>query len=63
MMTIFVRAWFPVGAVDHEALSKIHDPGPAMTIPLVVLAAAGVVLALFSAPLIEFLRAVGLNTL
>ncbi|WP_312636847.1 proton-conducting transporter membrane subunit [Oscillibacter sp.] len=63
MMTIFVRAWFPVGAVDHEALSKIHDPGPAMTIPLMVLAAAGIVLALFSAPLIEFLQAVSLNTL
>lgn len=63
MMTIFVRAWFPVGATDQEALSKIHDPGASMTVPLVVLAAAGIVLALMSAPLIDFLRAVGSNTL
>lgn len=63
MMTIFVRAWFPVGAVDAEALANIHDPGKAMTIPLVVLAAAGIVLALVSNPLIAFLQAVGFNTL
>lgn len=63
MMTIFVRAWFPVGAVDTESLSKVHDPGAAMTVPLLVLAAAGVVLALLSDPLTSFLQAVGLNIL
>ena len=63
MMTIFVRAWFPVGALDTEALSRIRDPGAAMTVPLLVLAAAGVVLALLSDPLTAFLQAVGLNML
>lgn len=61
MMTIFVRAWFPVGAVNTEALAKIHDPSSAMTIPLLVLAAAGVILAFLSDPLIDYLQAVGLN--
>jgi multicomponent Na+:H+ antiporter subunit D len=63
MMTIFVRAWFPVGTVDNEALLPIHDPGKAMTIPLIILAALGVVLALFSNPLIEFLRLVGYHAI
>lgn len=58
MMTIFVRAYFPVGALDLEALEKARDPGRAMTIPLVLLAASGVVLALFSDPLTAFLQAV-----
>lgn len=62
MMTIFVRAWFPVGAVDAEALAKTHDPGKAMTIPLVVLAAAGVILAMLSDRLIDFLQLVGANS-
>ena len=63
MMPIFVRAWVPVGALDTEALAKVHDPGAAMTVPLLVLAAAGVVLALLSDPLTAFLQAVGLNIL
>jgi multicomponent Na+:H+ antiporter subunit D len=56
MMTIVVRAYFPVGELDTVALSGIHDPESAMTVPLTVLAAAGVALALCSDPLIRFLR-------
>lgn len=59
MMTIVVRAYFPVGEVDAEALAKVHDPGRAMTVPLVLLAAAGIVLALYSNRLIDFLSLVG----
>lgn len=58
MMTIVVRAYFPVGEPDHEALARIHDPGGLMTVPLVSLAAAGVVLALCSNWLIGFLQTV-----
>lgn len=58
MMTIVVRAYFPVGEVDVEALAKIRDPGRAMTVPLIFLAAAGIVLALYSNRLIDFLRLV-----
>jgi len=59
MMTIVVRAYFPVGEVDAEALAQVHDPGRAMTIPLVLLAAAGIILALYSNRLIDFLSLVG----
>ena len=59
MMTIVARAYFPVGELDTEALSRIHDPGRAMTVPLVILTAAGVLLALCSNRLIEFLALVG----
>lgn len=59
MMTILVRAYFPVGEVDAEALTRIHDPARAMTAPLILLTAAGIVLALSSNRLIDFLRLVG----
>ena len=55
MMTIVVRAYFPVGEFDRAALARIHDPGRAMWVPLVLLTAAGVVLALLSDPVIAFL--------
>ncbi|MPM48447.1 NADH-quinone oxidoreductase subunit L [bioreactor metagenome] len=48
MMTIVVRAYFPVGELDREALSKVHDPGRLMTVPLILLSASGVLLALCS---------------
>lgn len=59
MMTIIVRAYFPVGELDLEALAKIHDPSFHMTVPLIVLAASGVALALCSNWLIGFLQLVG----
>ena len=55
MMTIVVRAYFPVGELDRAALAKIHDPGKSMWVPLVLLTAAGVVLALLSDTVIHFL--------
>lgn len=58
MMTVVVRAYFPVGELDAVALSKIHDPDAMMKIPLVILATSGVVLALYSNQLIGFLRLV-----
>ena len=58
MMTIVVRAWFPVGEVDTAALAKLRDPNRQMTVPLVVLTTAGVVLAAWSDPLIALLKQV-----
>lgn len=59
MMTIIVRAYFPVGELDQQALDRIHDPGVPMTVPLLILTAAGVILALCSNRLIDFLQMVG----
>lgn len=59
MMTIIVRAYFPVGELDQQALDRIHDPGVQMTVPLLILTAAGVILALCSNRLIDFLQMVG----
>ncbi|MEG2176809.1 MAG: proton-conducting transporter membrane subunit [Oscillibacter sp.] len=56
LMTIVARAYFPIGELDLAALRTIHDPGRAMTLPLVLLTTLGVVLALGSNSLIEFLR-------
>jgi multicomponent Na+:H+ antiporter subunit D len=58
MMTIVVRAYFPVGTVDCDSLRWIHDPNHLMTVPLVTLTASGVLLALCSDRLIAFLQTV-----
>ena len=58
MMTIVVRAYFLVGQLDQAALAQVHDPEKSMWVPLVVLAASGVVLALMSNTIISFLWAV-----
>ena len=58
LMTVVVRAYFPVGKLDAEALAKVHDPDKTMTVPLVLLASMGVVLALCSNLVIGFLTQV-----
>lgn len=55
LMTIVVRAYFPIGELDQEALSCVHDPGRGMTVPLLILTAGSVILALCSNRLITFL--------
>ena len=55
MLTIVVRAYFPVGELDRAALARVHDPARAMWIPLVLLTASGVILALLSNEVIGFL--------
>ena len=59
LMTIIVRAYFPVGQLDTEALGSIRDPGRAMTVPLILLTVLGIAAALCSDPLIRFLQLVG----
>ena len=56
MMTIVVRGYFPVGEVDREALARIHDPNRSMCVPLVLLTATGVILALCSDMVISLLQ-------
>lgn len=63
LITIVARAYFPIGELDREALARLRDPGKGMTVPLVVLTAAGVVLALCSNRIIAFLTLVANNTL
>ena len=58
LMTVVVRAYFPVGKLDAEALAKVHDPDKTMTVPLVLLTSMGVVLALCSNLVIGFLTQV-----
>ena len=41
MLTIVVRAYFPVGELDRAALARVHDPARTMWIPLVLLTASG----------------------
>mgnify|MGYP000968624275 CR=1 FL=1 len=55
MLTIVVRAYFPVGELDRAALARVHDPARTMWIPLVLLTASGVILALLSNEVIGFL--------
>ena len=55
MLTIVVRAYFPVGELDRAALARIHDPAKSLWMPMVLLTASGVVLALLSNYVIGFL--------
>lgn len=55
MMTVVVRAYFSVGELDWEALDHVHDPTWLMKAPLLLMTAAGVLLAFYSNRLINFL--------
>ena len=44
-----------MGELDQEALARVHDPERTMWVPLVLLTAAGVILALLSDTVIDFL--------
>ena len=58
LMTIVVRAYFPVGDRETGPRQALRDPGRGMTVPLMILTAMGIVLGLCSAPLTDFLRMV-----
>ena len=58
LTTIVARAYFPVGQLDTAALDRIRDPGWSMKVPLILLTASGVLLALASDGLIRFLALV-----
>ena len=56
MLSVVRRAFFPT--VDVPAGEAVTDPGWRMCLPLLVCAAATVLLGLFSQPLLDFFRAV-----
>lgn len=61
MLSIVRRVFFP--GTDIISEEPVADPGWQMCLPLLVCAAATVLLGLFSAPLVDFFRAVALGTL
>ena len=63
LITIVARAYFPVGQLDTAALDRIRDPGWSMKVPLILLTASGVLLALVSDGLIRFLALVSQGVL
>lgn len=56
LLTVVIRAFFPVGELDTAALAKVSDPGRTLAVPLIVLIVLGVAAALLSNPLITFLQ-------
>ena len=58
MLGIVVRAYFPKAGTTAE---DVTDPGWQMCLPLLVGAAATILLGLFSEPLVDFFRAVALG--
>ena len=63
LMTVIVRAYFPVGQPDQEALAAVHEPGRAMQVSLLALTVLGVASALWSDPIIRFLQMVAAGQL
>ena len=61
MLSIVRRAFFPARETGSETAGK--DPSWQMCLPLVICAAATVLLGCFSAPLIDFFRAIALGIL
>lgn len=59
MMTVLVRAYFPIHAVVPDPSQKITDPGWLMKGPLIVFAVMIVLLGLYSGPLMNILTTIG----
>ncbi len=56
MMSVVVRAFLPEKGFDETALAQAKDPSWQMCVPLIVSAAAVVLLGVCSAPLVAFLQ-------
>ena len=61
LFTIVLRVYFPSGEYDKEALQNVQDPGLYMLVPLFVLAAAMLLLGIFSSPLAAALNQVAFS--
>ena len=61
MLSVVRRAFFPSGEWDAEAAAQAKDPSWQMCLPLLLCAAAVILLGLFSQPLVDFFRAVALG--
>lgn len=58
MMTVLIRAFFPVVEFDDSEIAHIKDPGWKMCVPIVLCAVFTMILGVFSTPLVEFFAAV-----
>lgn len=54
MLNIVVRAFFPKNGYNESAMKNVEDPGWKMCFPIVICAAATVILGIFSSPLVQF---------
>lgn len=54
MLTIVVRAFFPVKGYNVEALSGIKDPNWKMLVPLFIFTISMIIMGLWSTPLVKF---------
>lgn len=61
MLGVVSRAFFPSSDFDGKTIEDVKDPGWKMCVPLLVCAAATVLLGLFSEPLTAFFRDVALG--
>lgn len=58
MMSIMIRAFFPVAGFDRSAIMHVKDPGWKMCVPIVLCAVFTMLLGVFSTPLVEFFATV-----
>lgn len=56
MLHVVIRAFFPKAGFNYETIKSVKDPSWKMNVPLLICAAATVLLGLFSAPLVQFFR-------
>lgn len=54
LLTIMVKAYFPVKGFDMQSISSVEDPNWYMLVPLCVFVAAIIIFGVHSAPLVEF---------
>ena len=58
MMSIMIRAFFPVVGFDRSTIMHVKDPGWKMCVPIVLCAVFTMLLGVFSTPLVEFFATV-----
>ncbi len=63
LLTLVVRAYFPLEEKELDVAAEIHEPGWGTIVPMSLMMAAGVVLALCSDPLIRLLQSVSTGLL
>lgn len=58
MMSVVMRAFFPGKDFDYQEIAYAKDPSWQMCLPLIFFAVVVVILGMFSAPLVDFLKSV-----
>ena len=55
LFTIIFPAYIPRGDYDENSVSDIKDPGPFMTVPMLIMTVASIVIAIYSGKLLELI--------